>query len=429
MRPRPERFGALLSLASPPALVAVDRALARKLGIDGGTLWDGPDPGLSVRALTAPTEVHVAVTERCPAGCVGCYADATAHGHEPTFDELCARLDALAQMRVFSVAFGGGEAALREDIGALARHARAVGLSPTMTTSGLGITEARAPDLRAFAQINVSWDGPAELYRGVRGWDGAAAAERAIAHLRAAKIPVGINTVLTQHNFPHLERIARGAEALGAVELQLLRFKPSGRGRLDYLASRLTPTQVGAFGTTLRTLAESFAPAIRIDCALVPFLASSGEARAEDLERFAVMGCEAGRSLMTLDAHGGTKPCSFWEADADRPQSPARAWREGPTLERFRDYVAGIPQPCASCDFLTSCRGGCRIVASHAGEAFAPDPECPRVRAHREPASNEERRRGESEGCPLGEDSGRGGGVDTTEADTRSASSTDARGD
>ncbi len=395
--PRAERFGAFVTIEHPPALVAVDRALAKELGVDGGPLWEGADPGLGVRALTAPTEVHVAATERCPAGCVGCYADAEPDGHEPTFEELRARLDELAEMRVFSVAFGGGEAALRDDIGEVARHARARGLSPTMTTSGLGITAARARRLSAFAQINVSWDGPAALYRGVRGWDGARVAEDAIEHLRRAGIPVGVNTVLTRHNFPHLSEIARGADALGAVELQLLRFKPSGRGRLDYLASRLSPDQVRSFGRTLRALVQDVALAIRIDCALVPFVAASGEVTPEDLDRFAVMGCEPGRSLMTLDAHGAAKPCSFWEADADPRPAPV-AWRDSPTLERFRDYVSALPEPCASCAFAARCRGGCRVVAGHDGDPFRPDPECPRV-------------------------------VAFNEADTRSASSADGRGD
>jgi len=380
VKSRPERFGAFVTLDQPPALVAIDRVLARRLGIDGGVLWELPDPGLSVPVLTAPTEAHVAVTERCPAGCVGCYADATAEGHEPTFDALAARLDALADMGVFSVAFGGGEAALREDIGEVARYARSVGPSPTMTTSGLGITAERARDLLAFAQINVSWDGPTEVYREVRGWDGAAVAERAVEHLRSAGVPVGINTVLTRMSYPRLDDITAGAEALGAVELQLLRFKPSGRGRLDYLAMRLTAAQVDSFGETLRRLAERHAPAIRIDCALLPFLAGSGEVRAEDLSRFAVMGCEAGRSLMTLDAHGATRPCSFW-AEEGEETPPSEAWRRSPTLERFRGYVATIPEPCASCSFVEACRGGCRIVAGHAGDAFRPDPECPRVRA------------------------------------------------
>ncbi|RLB50035.1 MAG: hypothetical protein DRJ42_19765 [Deltaproteobacteria bacterium] len=402
---RPERFGAFVPLDSPPALVAVDRILASRLGVDGGALWDGPDPGLGVAVLTAPTEVHVAVTERCPAGCAGCYADATPNGHEPSFAELTDRLDALRAMGVFSVAFGGGEAALRKDIGAVAAHARRIGLSPTMTTSGLGIDAEGASKLTAFAQVNVSWDGPAELYRGVRGYDGASRAEAAIRHLRAAGITVGINTVLTSTNYPHLSRIGEGAADLGAVELQLLRWKPAGRGRLDYLARRLTRAQVDSFGSELRRLAERNSMAVRIDCALVPFLAASGETSPADLARFAVMGCEAGRSLMTLDAHGGPRPCSFWDApsdDADGTETPAEAWQTAEALLRFRDYAANAPEPCASCDYFTVCRGGCRVVAGAAGDAFRPDPECPRVQ-------HEEAR--------------------LSEAGTKSASSADDRGD
>ncbi|MBW2463764.1 MAG: radical SAM protein, partial [Deltaproteobacteria bacterium] len=404
-------FGAFVPLDSPPALVAVDRAFASHLGVDGGALWDGPDPGLGVPVLTAPTEVHVAVTERCPAGCAGCYANATPDGHEPTFRELTDRLDALRAMGVFSVAFGGGEAALRRDIGAVAAHARRIGLAPTMTTSGLGIDAEGASKLAAFAQINVSWDGPAELYRDVRGYDGASRAEAAIRHLRAAGITVGINTVLTCTNYPHLSRIGDGAANLGAVELQLLRWKPAGRGRMDYLARRLTPRQVDSFGSDLRRLADQNAMAVRIDCALVPFLAASGETIPADLARFAVMGCEAGRSLMTLDAHGEPRPCSFWEGPngPDRPAgeaadatTTAEAWQTAPALMRFRDYVESAPEPCASCDYLTVCRGGCRVVAAAGGDAFRPDPECPRVR------------RAEAR---------------LSEGDRRSASSADDRGD
>jgi radical SAM protein with 4Fe4S-binding SPASM domain len=381
---RPERFGAFVALEAPPALVAVDRVLAKKLGVDGGALFREPDPGLCVPVLSAPTEVHVSVTERCPAGCTGCYADATPDGHEPTFEELAARLDALAEMGVFSVAFGGGEASLREDVTELAAYARRAGLVPTVTTSGLGITPERAPAFRSFAQVNVSFDGPPALYREVRGYDGAKHAERAITWLREAGVSVGVNTVLTRETFDALDEIARHAEALGAVELQLLRFKPSGRGRLDYLARRLTDAQVARFGATLRALSETRSLALRIDCALVPFLAASGQTTPEDLARFGVMGCEAGRSLMTLDARGAAKPCSFWEHAREQPAhaEPGRAWNEDAALADFRGYAATMPEPCASCTFRTVCRGGCRIVARHLGPtAFAPDPECPRVRA------------------------------------------------
>ena len=100
---RVEAFGALVAVEEPPALVAVDRILARRMGIEGGEVWSGADPGLDVD-LRGPSEVHLSVTERCPAGCKGCYADATPKGHEPALEEVVARLEVLAGMGAFSVA-------------------------------------------------------------------------------------------------------------------------------------------------------------------------------------------------------------------------------------------------------------------------------------------------------------------------------------
>ena len=379
-RIRAERFGAMVATEGPAALVAVDRVLARRLGAEGGVLWEGPDPGLDVDRLEGPTEAHVALTERCPAGCRGCYADATPEGHEPTLDEVVARLELLAEAGAFSVAFGGGEASLREDLGTIVEHARRLGLTPTLTTSGLGVSASRIEHLRGLAQVNVSWDGPAEIYESVRGYAGASAAERAIGVLQDAGIPVGVNTVMSRRSFDALDAIADGVTRLGVLELQLLRYKPSGRGRLDYLAQRLTREQRRAFPERLEAISLRHDFALRIDCALVPFLAHGVSPDA--LRSFAVMGCEPGRSLMTVDAKGRVSPCSFWSANP-RETLDASSWTRDMLLGEFREYVAALPEPCASCPARAVCRGGCRIVSSHlAGDAWTPDPECVRVESY-----------------------------------------------
>lgn len=369
----------MVATEDPPALIAVDRPMARRIGIEGGSLWIGDDPGLSLPVLEGPTEVHLAVTDRCPAGCTACYADATPQGHEPTLDELRSRLDRLAEAGAFSVALGGGEGSLRADLPEVIAHARSVGLVSTLTTSGLGITPARAAALSDMAQINVSWDGPAELYASVRGYDGARGAERAVRVLQDAGIPVGLNTVLTERTLAGLDAIGEGAERLGAVELQLLRLKPSGRGKLHYLALRPSPAKLAELPEHLERLSARGSFAVRVDCALVPFLAGSFDVAR--LQQFGVNGCEAGRSLMTVGAAGAVGPCSFWgSADVSLDE---RSWAEDPTLEAFRAYAQDPPEPCASCPARAVCRGGCRIVSRHlAGDAFVPDPECPRVRAH-----------------------------------------------
>jgi MoaA/NifB/PqqE/SkfB family radical SAM enzyme len=44
-------------------------------------------------------------------------------------------------------------------------------------------------------------------------------------------------------------------------------------------------------------------------------------------------------------------------------------------------------EPCASCAYHALCRGGCKVVSAHAtGDPSAPDPECPRVIDHGQPA-------------------------------------------
>lgn len=365
MRTRAEPFGAFVFSEAPPMVIAIDRRLAREVGVDGGELWstDADYAG----DWTAPIEMHVAVTERCPLGCPGCYTDAKAHGHEPAAAEIERVLESVRARGVFRVTFGGGEPSLRDDIGELAERARSLGLVPSMTTSGIGIDEARVEKLRAFAQVNVSYDGLGADYVEARGYDGAGIAERAIALLAKAGISVGANTMVTRASFPRLDAIAARVRELGASELQLLRYKPAGRGRLDYLARRLDAKQIDEFPSRIRALVERDWLPIRIDCALVPFLASSVEP--DLLTRFGVMGCEAGRGLETVDAHGNAAPCSFWP----------KGDREG--IERVGDYARALPEPCASCEYRSICRGGCRIVAAQlASTLYAPDPECPRVR-------------------------------------------------
>lgn len=383
MRARVENFGAWVRLDDPDALVALDREAAAKLGIDGGALWeeDAPD------GPSRPLEVHVAVTARCPAGCEGCYLDAKPDGLEPSFADIASRLEAIARLGAFTVAFGGGEPLTRADIGELAEKARALGLVPVMTTSGIGLTRAKAESLRAFAQINVSYDGVGEAYEAVRGWDGRSAAERAIRILSEVGIPVGANTVITRQSFSSLEKTAGFLASLGVRELQLLRYKPAGRAAsLDYFTRRLGPEQVSELHATIGRIVRQGELSVRIDCALVPLLseqiANSEQARA--LERFGVFGCEAGRHLTASRNDGRIAPCSFAEAADSDVRSIETSWDSDPALESFRAYHSKPDEPCASCPLRRVCRGGCQVVSHHLGGGFGPDPECPRVRKARD---------------------------------------------
>ena len=381
---RYERWGAWVKLESMAAIVALDRDGVRRLGLDGADAWDDAAPP------TPPIEVHLAVTSRCGAGCKGCYLDARPDGIEPPRADLLRALDAMRDAGVFTVAFGGGEPTTRADIDVLAEEARRRGITPVLTTSGAGLGDGKLERLRAFAQVNVSYDGVGAAYGSVRGYDGASQAEAAIAALAKAGMRVGVNVVLTQQTFGALRETLLRAREVGACEAQLLRYKPAGRAAsLDYLAQRMTPAQAASLGPTLRELSRELSPAgefpIRIDCALVAFLSADPElgSDAAKLARFGVFGCEAGAALTSVDVHGRVAPCSFASATTLAATDLASGHAIDPELTRWRAWTAAPDEPCASCALRSVCKGGCKVVAAFVDGAHGPDPECPRVRAHR----------------------------------------------
>src|SRR5260370_40911354 len=166
--PRPfrhEKFGGIVHLSRPRALVFIDRDRARRLGYSESPLWNEPEsPAWNEALLDGPLEAHLQLTNRCDAGCQGCYTGASPEGArgEWGLDEWKRAVDALAAPGVFHLALGGGESALLPWLGDIATYAREKGLVPNLTTSGLyGDAELTrlvgwAP---LFGQMNVSIDG------------------------------------------------------------------------------------------------------------------------------------------------------------------------------------------------------------------------------------------------------------------------------
>lgn len=384
---RLEAFGAIIQTVVPRALVFVDRAYARRvLKTSGSPQWRGPEPAVGEVVLSAPLEAHLQLTNRCTAGCSGCYTGASPEGapHEWGLAEWTRTIDALADAGVFHVALGGGESAILPWLGELAEHARARGIVPNLTTSGLAGLDSLLPIAERFGQINVSIDGLGDRYAAVRGFDGFARADAAVRALRAVKREVGINVVVTRHNFDQLDEIFAYAAERRLSEVELLRFKPSGRGARTYEAQRCTDAQHRAFLPVVLAATKKHALRIKVDCSYTPMLAHHRPDRAL-LAGLAVYGCTGGDFLVGAKAGGQLTACSFASPPppigGERPRADQLAayWEAPDAFGVFRQWRAAA-EPCASCDYLTLCRGGCRVVSAHVtGALSSPDPECPRV--------------------------------------------------
>lgn len=384
---RVEAFGAIVQLTRPRALVFVDRDRARRLGLDGGAAWGDParDGAIDGAPLAAPLEAHLQLTNRCDAGCAGCYtgASAAAGPGEWGLAEWTRAIDALADAGVFHVALGGGESATLPWLGALVEHARARGVVPNLTTSGLAGLDRLVPIADRFGQINVSLDGLGATYAAVRGFDGFARADAAVRALRAVTRHVGINVVVTRANFDELPAIFAYARRRRLTEVELLRFKPSGRGTGVYERLRCTDAQHRALLPTVLAATRRHRVRVKLDCSYTPMIAHH-DPGPRVLAELAVYGCAGGDFLIGAKATGAITACSF--AAPPPPRGDARPtvtdlasyWTQPDAFGRFRTWRAAA-EPCRSCRYLTQCRGGCRVVSAHAGDLGAPDPECPRV--------------------------------------------------
>jgi radical SAM protein with 4Fe4S-binding SPASM domain len=387
---RAERFGGIVHLERPRALVFVDRDRARSLGHAESELWaDAGTPESELdHVLAGPLEAHLQLTNRCDAGCQGCYTGATPEGgkHEWGAAEWKRAIDALAERGVFHLALGGGESALLPWLGEVATHARERGLVPNLTTSGL-YGEAELERLAGwaplFGQINVSIDGVGADYARVRGFDGFERADRAVVRLRRATKHVGINCVITRDSFDGLSAVFAYARKRKLREVELLRFKPSGRGRSTYQALRCTDEQHAQVLPTVLELARKHRLRVRLDCSYTPMV-THHKIDKRLMRWLAIQGCAGGDWLVGAKASGALTACSFAPPVDATVDTIGSYWESSDAFGPFRRWREAAAEPCRSCEYLTLCRGGCRVVSAHVSDdPAAPDPECPRVIAWR----------------------------------------------
>ena len=377
MRYRYESFGGIVSSEKPPFLAFVDRQYMRGLGLSESELWAGGDE--SVGVLSAPTEVHFAITNRCSGGCRHCYMGAgTEEQGEMDTETVKRALDVFSEMKVFHIALGGGEALERPDLFEIAEYAREKGLVPNLTVSGAGITRAVAERMRVFGQVNVSVDGVGANYGVFRGRDMFAAADKAIDMLVAAGVATGINCVVGRRNFDSIGDVFDYGAGKQLNEIEFLRFKPSGRGRELYEKERTTYEQNVALIPMLAKLSEQYDMTAKIDCSFVAMMCYHGPPL-DVLDKLATYGCEAGNVLLGVRSDGSVSGCSFLRSSGVNVFELSVGGNTK-LRERMRRWVDEAPAPCGQCKYLGVCKGGCHAVAEYVtGDFDRPDPDCPIV--------------------------------------------------
>lgn len=319
-----------------------------------------------LRSFCAPESLHVELTRRCPLHCPQCYQGDAGIGHLP----LPRLLEVIAQaerMKVFQIAFGGGEPLVYPHLIPAIRAARRAGMAVSITTSGTGLAASLTALREAgLGHVQVSLNGSTEAIN-ARSREGYAQASAALRLLAASTLSFGINWVARCDNLADLPEMIRLATRLGVGNLNLLRYKPSPRE--DYNSTRLCADGLAFLVETMR---RTRGLRIKTDSAFSHLLCQLNG------HNGFMTGCGAGRRFLALDASGHFRPCSHVPLSGARALDDdlAQYWRDAPELNRFRETEDHIQAPCAACPTLSACRGCRAIVLGRKQDFFAGDGEC-----------------------------------------------------
>jgi PqqA peptide cyclase len=323
-----------------------------------------------------PYALLAEVTYRCPLHCPYC-SNPT---HYPASGDLATDdwrrvLREAAALGVMHVGFSGGEPLLRKDLAELIAEARAAGLYTNLITSGVGLDEGRARELRQAgldsAQISFQADMPA-LADEIAG---ASAHERKLAaarFVRESGIALALNVVLHRAIIDRLPEVIAFAASLGAERLELANVQYYGWGFLNRAQLLPTRAQVAAALPIATKAKQEFAGRMEIFYVLPDYY----ETRPKP--------CMNGwaRRYITVNPAGEVLPCPTASCipglrfENVRERSLAWIWNESESFNRFRG-TEWMPEPCRSCPEREVDFGGCRCQAALiTGDAARTDPVC-----------------------------------------------------
>lgn len=304
----------------------------------------------------------------CDCRCVMCGYGGTGPGRRMTVDRADRLLGECAALGVGQVVLSGGEPLLHPDLEAICARVRALGMTVTVLTNGLGLPRCGASLAGVCRDWVVSLDGPEPVHDRIRGVPGAFARLAAgVAALRSSGEAVEVTGRCTvqRENFRHLrETVAAADERIGLDRISFLAVdvKPESFNRKDRrdrtLAGKLAvPAEdldalAGEVEALVRERAEAFAtgfiadPPEKLRRRIVQyFSALHGEAEPPPVR------CNAPEVSVVIETDGTVRPCFFSAPVGNAFEAGGlAAVVESPEAAAAREALGAADNPlCRSC--------------------------------------------------------------------------------
>jgi len=298
--------------------------------------------------------VGLGLTNDCNLACAHCYRD-TGRIDRLSLDDVRRVCESVP---VRSVNLGTGENGLHPEFHIILRYLRERGTTIALTSNGYTAAVLSEDELRSFSDLEFSLDFATEQeqdsWRGPGNW-------RLVLDQTARALRLGVRVtiiaVMMRTNYDKLPEIAALAARRGAnFRVNVYQAVKTDSFSLDY----------DQFWTGFQRLLESSALAVcnePIVRAMLGFDAVSG-------------GC--GKGTIRVTPRGDVLPCVYWPK---RNLGLAELEKWGATIVNSPAFceLDQIPQFCANCQFIESCRGGCPSRRLLRGGLDLPDEFCPFV--------------------------------------------------
>lgn len=340
-------------------------------------------PPVLTRLAQDPIVVAWEVTRACGYRCHHCRADAQPRPlpDQLDHDEAMHLVDRLGGFTGTTLVLTGGDPLLRTDLVDIAARATANGLGVALTPSATPrVTPERLGALAGagLTSVAISLDGATpESHDGMRGITGSFARTLRILDMaRGLGLRTQVNTTVTRHSAPDLERIAAIVERAGIGMWSVFFLVPVGRASADLV---LDAHQTEAVLHRLADIAE-YAP-YRLKVTEAPayrrVLAQRAGGRRGAPPVPMPPPVNGGRGFMFVSHDGDVSPSGFLPIVAGnvRDRSPVDLYRSSELFTSLRD-ASRLRGRCGACEYREACGGSRARAWTMTGDLFGDDPTC-----------------------------------------------------
>lgn len=332
-----------------------------------------------LRSRSAPEALHISLTDRCDQRCAGCFFSnpgiQTPNRYLP-LERFAQIANQAAAEKVFQLALGGGEPLLHPHLLEMVQLATGLGLVVSLTSNGNNLTPALAVALKTagLGQFQLSLNGLDATTHG-QTRPNHAQVLAAIKTCQQSGLRWGLNVLVTRQNLSELAPLLAFAQRQKAHSVNLLRPKPALQGGKWLDQSLTTPAENRQLQALLKRWQRQAGFLLTTDSSFA-FLR---QGKLKEWQRAGVMGCSAGRQILSVGVDGRVSPCSHVPLFDDCDDGDFMAvWQRSEHLLRFRQLEETLQGECQSCELKSVCRGCRAIVLKQSGNFEGADSGCPK---------------------------------------------------